>query len=326
MPGTQSQKLKLLYLMKILLERTDLEHPITMPAIIAALAQYDITAERKSIYANMELLREFGLDIETRKAKAVGYFIENREFELAELKLLVDAVQSSHFITSKKSTELIQKLSALTSRQQAKKLQQQVYIYNQPKTLNESVYYTVDAIHSAITDGRKITFQYFDYNIKKERVYRREGTLYCQTPMALCWSDDKYYLICYNPKYDSFTHYRVDRMSRVALSEEPADKPEHGRFNIAEYAKRVFGMYGGSLVRATLQFDGSLVNTVLDKFGTQITMHPAGEKFRIHVEVLESPVFLSWMFQFGDKAEILAPDSLRAAMQALLAQQNTVYL
>lgn len=325
MSSSPNQKMKLLYLMKILLERTDETHMLTIADMIAALAEYDIRAERKSLYSDMELLRGFGLNVEMHKAKTVGYYIGARQFELAELKLLVDAVQSSRFITAKKSNELIKKLATLSSIHQAKELKRQVFIADRPKPINESIYYNVDAIHAAINEHRKIRFKYFDYDVKKKRVYRKSGELYCYTPMALCWNDDKYYLICYTEKYDDFTHYRVDRMSDVSVCEETGDKINRKEFNVSEHTKRVFGMYSGELVTATLRFDHSLVNAVLDRFGTDIPLHKKGDAIEISAEVSNSPVFLSWVFQFGDKAEIVAPDSLRNSMAALIVENAQTY-
>lgn len=323
MPSSSSQKMKLLYLMRIFMERTDADHTMSIQELIAALAEHGISAERKSIYSDIELLREFGLDIEMQRSKTVGYYLDAREFELPELKLLVDAVQSSRFITAKKSNELIQKLAALTSKPQASQLCRQVYGASRPKTINESIYYNIDAIHTAIQLGRNIRFQYFDYNAYKERIYRKEGDFYCQSPMALCWEDDKYYLICYSTKYENFANYRVDRMNNVTVCEETAQKPQE--FDVAEYTKQMFGMHSGELVTATLRFEQSLANSVMDRFGPDVPFCKKGDFIEICVEVSSSPVFLSWMFQFGDKAEIVAPKSLIASMKALLQQHTAKY-
>ena len=325
MPNSPNQRLKLLYLMKILLERTDDNHSLTVAELISALAEYDIKAERKSLYTDMELLRHYGLNIEIRKSKSVGYYVGARQFELPELKLLVDAVQSSRFITSGKSIKLINKLSALASTHQAKELNRQVVMAEQPKPLNESIYYNIDAIHEAINGNKQVAFQYFDYNVHKKRVYRKDGESYCHTPVALCWNDDKYYLICYSPKYDGFVHYRVDRMSHVAVCDEAADEVDENRFNVAMHIKQVFGMFSGELVTATLRFDMSLVNTVLDKFGADLPLYKKEGYFEITADVSNSPVFLSWVFQFGDRAEIIAPDSLRKSMTALIAENAKKY-
>lgn len=325
MPSSPNQRMKLLYLMKIFLERTDENHPLTTAQLIDALAEYNITAERKSIYTDIALLCQFGLCIESRRNRTMGYYIDARTFELPELKLLVDAVQSSRFITARKSNELIKKLSSLTNIHQAKELKRQVVMSERPKTLNEEIYYNIDAIHTAINGRFKINFQYFDYTPDKKRVYRKDGEIYCHTPMALCWSDDKYYLICYSSKYDDFAQYRVDRMSHVQVCAEAAEKVDKGRFNIAEYTKQMFGMYAGELVRAKLRFDNSLVNTVLDRFGADLPLQACGDAFEMTVDVSASPVFLSWMFQFGNKAEIVAPDNLRASMTALIVENAKKY-
>jgi len=311
--------------MDILLQRTDEEHALSLQEIINGLSDYDIKAERKTIYSDIELLRDYGLDIVTKRSRTFSYFVASRQFELPELKLLVDAVQSSRFITHKKSAELIRKLSSLISIHQAKQLKRQVFVANRPKSVNESVYYSIDAIHSAINERKKISFKYFDYDLNKARVYRKGGECYIHTPVAMCWSDDKYYLICYNEKYDNFNHYRVDRMSDVNVSTEKADIIDKGRFNVAEHSKQVFGMYGGDEVKATLRFDNSLINTVLDRFGTDTPIYKRENSFEIIVGISESPIFLSWMTQFGNRAEIIAPERLRTSMSNLIDELAKKY-
>jgi len=325
MPTSPNQRIKLLYLKRILQERTDDDHTLTIRELLDALAEYGIVAERKSIYSDLESLRQYGLDVEMRKSKTFGYYIASRKFELPELKLLVDAVQSSRFITRKKSNELINKLSSLTSTYQATQLRRQVITADRPKAINESVYYNIDAIHSAINTEKKISFKYFDYSLNKARSYRRAGELYSHTPLALCWNDDKYYLICYSAKYDSFVHYRVDRMSNVSVCAEQADKVDNNRFNVSEHIKHVFSMYSGKVVSARLRFHSSLINTVLDRFGTDVSLDINGDSFEISVKVSESSAFLSWVAQFGKKAEILLPTNLRENMRSLISELNTIY-
>ena len=326
MPSSPNQRLKHLYLMKILLEKTDEQNTMTVAEIISALSVYGITAERKSIYTDMELLRQFGIDIETQRSKTVGYYVANREFELPELKLLVDAVQSSRFITQKKSGELIRKLSSLTSSEQAKQLRRQVFITGRAKTINEKIYYNIDGIHNAINNNRKIAFKYFDYDINKKQVYRKQGELYQNTPVALCWNEDKYYLIAYNAYYDDLAHFRVDRMNNVELLDEEADIFDRKIFNAAEHAKRVFGMFDGEIVKAKLSFDSCLVNAVIDHFGKDICIIPSVDGwFDITVDVSISPVFLAWIFQFGRLAVIKSPEKLINAMQELLEEHMLNY-
>lgn len=327
MPREANQKSKLLYLMRILLERTDENNTLNASELVSALAAYDIQATRKTVYNDIETLRQFDIDIELQRGKDGGYYAASRDFELAELKLLVDAVQSSRLITDKKCGELIGKLSKLASVTQARQLKRQVYVDGRAKGFNEAVYYNIDAIHDAINQCRKISFRYFDYNTKKKRVYRRDGERYIRTPLDLCWHDDKYYLVTYSAKHgDPFASYRVDRMSDVQMLDDPADIFDRKGFSITEYAKSMFGMYSDETVRARLAFDDGLVSVVLDYFGGNTSMTPFGEgRFLIDANVSQSPVFLSWMFGFGKRAEILAPDSLREAMRELLAINRQIY-
>jgi predicted DNA-binding transcriptional regulator YafY len=327
MERSPNQRLKLLYLAQILTERTDEDTYLTEKELENALAAYGISASRQTIYKDMDALRLFGMDILMRRGRENGYALCSRDFELPELKLLIDAVQSSKFITGKKSDELIKKLYKLTSVPQAKNLRRNVYVAGRAKSFNENVYYSVDAIHAAINAGRKISFQYFDYNVRKRRVFRKGGEVYIRTPVALCWSDDNYYLITYSPKYsDHFAHFRVDRMMDVRTLEDVADEWGRRDFNIAEYSKRLFGMYSGVVVRAELAFDNSLVNTVLGHFGKDTRLTAIDEnRFSVDVEVSESPAFLAWLFQFGKRAEIIAPDNLRRTMRELIDKTREMY-
>jgi len=312
--------------MKILLEKTDAQNPLTINGIISELSCYGISAERKSLYIDLETLREFGLDIETTRSKTTGYYVASRQFELPELKLLVDAVQSSRFITSKKSDELIQKLSTLTSVAQAKQLKRQVYVSGRAKSFNEAAYYSVDAVHAAINDGKKIKFHYFDYDVNKNRVLRKNGDLYKATPITMCWDEDKYYLVTYSAEHDELRNYRVDRMSDAEALDEDADPIDPERFDVAAHIKLSFGMYSGKIIHARLLFENSLINVVLDHFGKDVMMSPSKEGFiEVMADVPISPVFLGWMLQFGKRAAILAPDRLISAMKELIAENAETY-
>ena len=327
MPRSSNQKLKLLYIAKILLEKTDDNHIMSSQDIVNALATYDVPAIRKTIYDDIEYLRQYGMDIELKRGNEGGYFVASRDFELPELKLLVDAVQSSRLITGKKSNELIQKLSKLTSAAQAKQLKRHIYINGRAKALNETVYYSIDAIHAAINEGRKISFKYFDYNTRKKRIYRRNDKPYIRTPIAMCWNEDKYYLLTYNPAYeDAYATYRVDRMANVEILDEKADKYDKKTFSVAEYIRKTFGMYAGETVLAKIAFHESLVSVVLDHFGSDTQMTDiGGNRFSINVEVSNSPVFLGWIFQLGDKVEIIEPENLRSAMCDMLDTGSGIY-
>lgn len=322
---TTKQKLKLLYLAKILLEKTDEEHTMTVQDMIAELKKFDISAERKSIYDDLENLRLFGLDICSRKTKTTDYFIAGREFELPELKLLVDSVQASKFITHKKSMELISKIEKLTSHANAKKLHRQVFVTNRVKTLNEQIYYNVDIIHDAIADDRKITFQYFDYDLDKKKVYRKNGERYIESPVALTWDDENYYMITYKAKYNNYTHYRVDKMEHIEPCDEKRTLPE-SKFDLSSYAKATFQMFSGTEKDVSILFDNSLVGVVYDRFGVNIPMSKKGDNhFLCRVKVAVSPQFLSWVMSFGDKAKIVSPVDVVEEMQLLLAKISNQY-
>ncbi len=291
-------------------EKTDEENTMTINEMIAELDRYGITAERKSIYDDLEALRHYGLDIAIRKSKTTDYFVASRLFELPELKLLVDAVQCSKFVTHKKSNELIKKIESLASTHQAMSLHRQVYVSNRVKTINESIYYNVDSLHAAIADNKQVTFKYFDYDIKKEKVYRKSGNKYLVSPYGLSWDDENYYLVTFSHKYNDFTHYRVDRMSDIELSEVPREAlPENEHFNIAEYSKKVFNMFGGEEVTVKLKFDNSLVNAVIDRFGKDIMIGKLDDdSFSIWIKVALSSTFYAWLAQFGNKVKILSPE------------------
>ena len=321
MPRSSNQKFKGLYLAKIFAEKTDDNHALTALELVAELATHNIPANRKSIYDDIAALKDFGLDIQLRLGKGGGYYLASRDFELPELKLLVDAVLSSRLITGKKSRLLIDKISKLTSAAQATELCRQIHVSGRVKAPNEHIYYSIDAIHAAINSGRKISFKYFDYDVQKRRVYRKSGEAYTRTPVALVWNEDKYYLVAYSAAHeDALASYRVDRMASVEVLTEAADKYDRKRYNLADYVRHSFGMYAGELVTARLSFDVSLVNTVLDYFGSETRLIPMDDgRFCIDVEVSESPVFLAWVFQFGSKAEILAPEGLRTKLRDMAA-------
>lgn len=322
---TTNQKLKLLYLAKILLEKTDEEHTMTVQNMISELKKFNISAERKSIYDDLENLRLFGLDICSRKTKTTDYFIAEREFELPELKLLVDSVQASKFITHKKSMELISKIEKLTSRANAKKLHRQVFVTNRVKTLNEQIYYNVDIIHDAIADDRKITFQYFDYDLDKKKVYRKNGERYMESPVALTWDDENYYMITYKEKYNNYTHYRVDKMEHIEPCDERRMLPDT-KFDLSSYVKATFQMFSGTEKDVSILFDNSLVGVVYDRFGVNIPMSKKGDNhFLCRVKVAVSPQFLSWVMSFGDKAKIVSPMDVVEEMQLLLAKISDQY-
>ena len=319
MAKSPNQKLKLLYIMRLFLEKTDENHYITMPEIISYLEAFDVKAERKSIYDDIELLRHYGMDIMTRQEKKnYYYYLASREFELAELKLLVDVVQASKFITEKKSAQLITKLEKLTSRHEAKTLQRHVYVASRIKTMNESIYYNVDAINHAIIKNVQIDFDYYEWNLKKKLEKKDNGDKCGISPWALMWDDENYYLIAFDKNDAKMKHYRVDKMRKIQIKEEArCGREAFEKINLAAYNKKVFGMYGGKEEIVTLEFDNSLIGVVLDRFGTDVMPVPADKMhFRIHVQVEVSNMFLSWVIGLGDRVRIVAPDNVVEQIRA----------
>ncbi len=313
MPKSEKQKQKLLWLAKLLLINTDADHGMTIAELLAELEAVGISAERKSLYDDMHALTDFGLVVEMDKhGGATRYRITERRFELAELKLLVDAVQSAKFLTEKKRRNLIEKLSELVSIHEAKKLRREVYISDRIRPGNEQIYYTVDAIHTAMADNVKVSFLYFDYNKQKEKIYRHEKALYSVSPWGLIWSDGNYYLVAYDSNFGGLKHYRIDKMEHPNLTTEPREGREVGEtLDLSAYAKAMFGMYHGEDTLVTLRVENQFAGIILDRFGHEPTFFPEGENhFAVNVRVSVSPQFLGWIMSFGRSIVITAPESV----------------
>ena len=328
MPKGSNQKFKLYRLAQIMLEKTDEDHYISMPEIKDALAEYDVTADRKSIYNDLRDLSVLGVEVE---GEPVGnryhYHVTNRTFELPELKLLVDAIQSSKFITEKKSNALIKKLETLVSRYDAQKLQRQVYVSGRIKTMNESIYYTVDAIHHAISENKKIKFQYFQWNVKKEMELRHNGAWYHISPWGLSWDDENYYLVGYDSDAGMIKHYRVDKMLHIKMSDEVREGKEHfKKLDMAEYAKKSFGMFGGKEQTVKLRVHNKLAGVIIDRFGKNVIVIPTDEEhFNVNVDVHVSRQFLGWVFSLGEDIKIVGPDEVVEQMRREIERLGKVY-
>lgn len=314
MAKSSNQKLKLLYLMQYLLSYSDEAHPLTAQDMITELAAHGISSERKSLYDDLEALRTFGLDIIQTKARCTGYYVGSRDFELPELKLLVDSVQSSKFITQKKTLSLIKKIEGLASAYDAQLLSRQVYVRNRIKSMNESVYYNVDEISGAITRDRAIRFKYFDYTVTKERRFRRDGAWYEVSPHSLMWDDENYYMLAFDDAAGMLKHYRVDKMTEIsALDRVRGGKELFEGLSVADYSKKVFGMFTGEVETVRLRFADHLVGAVIDRFGRDTMIVAADDgHFTVNVDVAVSPQFYAWLFGFGTEVELLSPDSVKA--------------
>ena len=325
MAKSEGQKLKLLYIKQLLEDQSDEEHPLTTQQILDHLAARDIHAERKSIYSDILCLQEFGMDIIHKPGRYGGYYLASREFELPELKLLVDAVQSSRFLTTKKSMQLIEKLSRLVSTHEAGTLKRQVVVSGRVKTMNESIFYNVDTIHDAIAQNSKITFSYTEWGLDSKR-HERPG-LYEASPYSLIWDDENYYLVAHSQRH-GITHYRVDKMVGIKITgEKRYIDPSAKKLSKASYGKNVFGMFGGETTSVRMRFHNSLVGVVIDRFGPETMLIPDGPShFVFTMDVAVSPLFLGWLAGFGDRARIMSPQNVIDRYLELCAPSVSQYL
>ena len=313
------QKCRILTLYEILLNETDEGHPMVEARLRARLAERGIEAERKTVLDDLHALEDFGVDIENRRGKGGGYYLASRTFELAELKLLVDAVQSSKFISEKKSNVLLKKLYTLTSRYEAEQLRRQVHVCGRVKADSAAAIYAVDTVHAAIAEKRRITFRYSEWGMDKKLHPRHGGALYEVSPYLLTWDDGNYYMVGYDHGAEAKKHFRVDKMTGTALSDKVRGGEEvFSHFDPAVYSRQTFGMYGGEETSVSLLCHNSLVGVVLDRFGEDVTLIPQGEEhFRFQVRVGVSPVFLAWVIGYGKKMRILSPESVADELRAL---------
>lgn len=323
-----NQKLKLLYLKEILMRETDDQHSLTLPQIVKRLNDCGVNAERKTLYTDFEELRRYGLDIIGEQTwRNYYYHIGNRDFELPELKLLVDSVQSAKFMTDKKSKTLIKKLEGMASKYEARKLHRQVVISGRVKTMNESIYFNVDKLHEAIGCDSQIQFKYFQWNVKKEMELRKGGAWYTVSPWALMWDDENYYLVGYDGEEEKIKHYRVDKMLMISLLNKKREgKDKFREFNMPRYNKSLFGMYGGEEVQITLEAKNEFAGVLIDRFGKEIIIRQVDDEyFRTVVNVAVSNQFFGWIMSLGSGVRIVAPESVVEQMRKEIQLLNEMY-
>ena len=328
MPNRELSKLRILHLAQIFESETDEQHALTLAELSERLDRLGVGAERKALYRDLETLREFGMDLIAEKSGGTTrYFLGARTFELAELKLLTDAVQGAKFITEAKSRALIKKLETLVSRHDARHLHRQVMISGRVKTMNESVYYNVDRLHEAIGADRAIRFQYFQWNVRREPELRRGGAWYRVSPWCLMWADENYYLVAYDAADDAIKHFRVDKMLRLSvLPERRAGREAYEAFDAPRYARQVFSMYGGAPERVTMRCENRFAGVMIDRFGKDAPLIPDGaEHFTLSVEVAVSPQFFGWVAGLGAGVVITSPDSVVLKMKRLAAELCACY-
>ena len=317
----KNQKFKLYRLAQIMLEKTDEDHFLTMAEIKEELARYEITAERKSLYNDLRDLEVLGIEVAGEPCGGgYRYHVVERPFEIPELKLLVDVIQSSKFITARKSNQLIAKLEKLASKYEASALQRQVFVAGRIKTMNETIYYNVDTIHGAIAKNRKIHFQYYQWNVKKEMELRHGGAYYHISPWGLSWDAENYYLVGYDSDAEQIKHYRVDKMQNTEILETDRKGEESFKnFDLAAFAKKTFGMYGGVDAEVTLECKNELAGVIIDRFGHDVWLIPQGEDhFKTRVLVSVSPQFFGWVTGIGSGMKITGPDNVKSEYKAYL--------
>ena len=320
MPRTANQKTKLLYVMEALLYESDEAHPLSMEDILRYLSEKGIRAERKSVYSDIETLQAFGLDIHGTRGRTAGYYVGERDFELPEIKLLIDSVQSSKFITERKTMQLIRKLAGLTSVHEAALMKRQLFVKNRIKSMNESIYYNVDAIHQAIAEDKQIEFRYYSYTVTKEKKFRRNGRPYRVSPLALSWAEENYYLIAYEGEAGKIKHFRVDKMDGIRVTERFREGQKLLReTDMAEYTRKNFSMFGGEEQTVTLRFSNRMIGVVIDTFGKDVPIFSVdADHFQIRATVAVSPQFFGWLFGLDGEAVITAPREVMEAFQAQL--------
>lgn len=328
MPRGQNQKIKLYRLAQIMMQKTDGNHYLTMPQIMEELAKYEVTADRKTIYTDLDELSDFGLEVESQTiGRWTGYHVVSRYFELPELKLLVDAIQSSKFITARKSNDLIKKIESFCSENEAKQLQRQVFVQGRIKSMNESIYNAVDTIHYAISENKKIKFKYFTWNIKKEQELRHDGKFYVISPWALTWDDENYYMIGYDSEDSKVKHYRVDKMVKMSPVDEEREGREHfKKFDAADYAKKNFAMYGGEVEDVVVWLRNDMCGVFIDRFGTDISFKPVdNDHCMVRLKVAMSQHFIGWIFALGESVKIVGPESVMKKVKEEVKRINGQY-
>lgn len=326
MAKSENGKQKLIRLIEIFIEHTDEEHGLTIPEIIEKLSEYGIKAERKSLYDDFLVLEELGIPISRVKTKQTRYYIDFCVFELAELKMLVDAVQASRFITAKKSREIISRLESFTSAHKRRELSRQVYVEDRVKTANPASMYTVDSVHNAINTDFRLRFRYFEYDAEKKKKLRRSGEYYSVSPLMLIWSEENYYLVAYEEDAERIKHFRIDKMLDVSILEERRTRCEVTEaFSPSDYSRKVFGMYGGREELVTLECRERLAGVMIDRFGTEPLFTKTDFGFRFSIRLMVSPTFFAWVMGFGDEIKITSPESVKNEMHDMLVRTASLY-
>ena len=321
-------KLKLLKIWEMLCKETDENHSMPSTAIIKKLNDMGIPCDRRTLYKDIDALNENGYEVLCKRSRQNEYYVLDRNFNDAELHILIDAVQAATFITNKKTADLVDRIASLAGDCKAEILKSNAVAFNTVKNTNEKIYYSVNEIINAIENQNKIEFYYFDYDVKHEKVYRKDKQLYKVNPYATIFSNDSYYLLCYDDKHEGMAHYRIDRMDRVKITDEPITKrADLKAFNIKKHKKQVFNMFAGEDVTVTIRVDKRLIDAMYDKFGSSIKMKMVNEnEAEFSTDVQISTPFIGWCISFGNKLMVLSPsyvvDKIKAQLEELTNQYN----
>lgn len=308
MAKSENQKIKLVVLLDILKMYSDEEHPLSTNEIINKLAFYGVETGRKALYDDIETLNRFGYEVITVKSRSNLYYVVDRKFDAAELRILMDAVLSADFITEKKTEELTKKIAEMAGVHKAKLMTKNIVYSDTAKHSNEKVYYSVDAADRAIAAGKKLTFRYFDLDCHGQRKYRKNGDIYTVNPVALIFNENKYYLTCYNDKYMNLSNYRIDRMDNVEMSEEDiTPSPCKDNFNVNRHRKQAFSMYCGETEKVTFSVTEDALEVIFDRFGEKTKFAYYGDRYKFSANVQVSPTFYGWCASLGEKIKILSP-------------------
>ena len=327
MANTAHQQEKLLWLQQIFLQETDEAHPLTMQQLLARLERQGISAERKSLYQNIEVLNRCGMEIlSERRGNQTVYYSAGGSFEAAELRLLADAVASSRFITAKKSDQLLKKLGGLVSRHQSAELRRQVHVAGRVKSMNETIFYLVDELHRAIDQNRAVTFSYYDWALSGNGLVRKArhgGKQYAVSPWQLLWQDEFYYLIAFDHETASIRHYRVDRMGEIRITDQPRQgESAFSAIRMEDYTARLFGMFGGTPQRVVLTCPERLLGVMIDRFGKELRpQRRADDRLEIHTDVIPSLPFYGWLLSLGEEVQIQAPIELKQEFESTLQRR-----
>lgn len=324
MPRSAEQKIKLLILYDLLQRQTDEENPMSTEEVIMKLLEKGIPVERKALLSDVKTLNEWGFEVMSYKKKSYYFYVEDRQFNIAELRILIDAIQTANFISEEKTAEFTNKLAELAGEHKGELLKSNLVYYDTNKYDNKHVFYSIDTLQHAIEQKRQVSFYYFHRTIDGEKEYRKEKARYIINPLSLIFTQDRYYLVGYNDKYMDLSGYRIDRMENLAI-EETAITPNKNceNFNIHKYTKETFMMYMGDLTRVELEADNEMSEEILDKFGGRLKIKTRGEKsFTIEVEIRLSPPFYSWITMSEGRIRIKSPKRVREGMREFLSHTN----